>query len=106
MTQQQPRVIGNGFPGGNSRRDAPEENLSKRSQVTEEPATTPPSFTVSSILTSANPQTLEEIAFLLKLVVGVLLSGYLFAWIYFVIPAWKSRRLQAQSPVLVQDVKA
>jgi hypothetical protein len=111
MKQQQPRVIGNGFPTGNEkyRRDD-EENLSKRSETPEKPVTS--TNRIASILSSANAQTLEEIAFLLKLVIGVLLTGYFFAWIYFVIPSWRNRRLQAElqarapAPVYVQDSKA
>lgn len=106
-TQQQPRVIGNGFSTPNAtRRDL--EELNKRAEVPvtpEEPATR--SYTVASILAAANAQTLEEIAFLLKAVIGVLLSGYVFAWIYFVVPAWKNRRLQTNGGAIqIDDVKA
>lgn len=109
-TEQQPRVIGNGFPAPNStRRDLEElNNFNKRSEVpeTSEEAVTR-SSTVASLLSSANAQTLQEIAFLLKAVIGVLLSGYVFAWIYFVVPAWKNRRLQANGGAIqIHDVKA
>jgi oxalate decarboxylase/phosphoglucose isomerase-like protein (cupin superfamily) len=108
-TQQQPRVLGNGFPTGAARRDLEElNNFNKRSEVpetSEEPVTR--SSTVASLLSSANAQTLQEIAFLLKAVIGVLLSGYVFAWLYFVVPAWKNRRLQANGGAIqIHDVKA
>jgi hypothetical protein len=109
-TQQQPRVVGNGFPAPNNTRRDNEENLNKRAEAPETPEfsevpVTRPS-TISTILASANAQTLEEIAFLLKAVIGVLLTGYVLAWVYFVVPAWRNRRLQASPIALAQDVKA
>ena len=38
----------------------------------------------------------EELVFFLKLVLCVLLSGYVFVWAYFVIPTWRNRKLQAE----------
>jgi len=103
-TQQQPRVIGNGFPAPNTTRRE-EASLNKRSQVSEEPVVPPPAN--PSLLFSANLQTLEELVFLLKIVICVMLSGYVFTWAYFVLPAWRNRNLQARAPSsLLQDVKA
>jgi oxalate decarboxylase/phosphoglucose isomerase-like protein (cupin superfamily) len=91
-TQQVPRVIGNGFPAPNTtRRD--ESSLNKR-QISEEPVVSP--TPVSSALFAANLQSLGELVFLLKIVVCVMLSGYVFTWAYFVLPTWRNRKLQAE----------
>lgn len=76
----------------------------------EEPVTPPPSK-ASSLLSAANVQTLEELVFLLKIVVGVMLSGYVFTWVYFVLPTWRNRKLQSElearaAAALLQDIKA
>lgn len=97
-TQQQPRVLGNGFPAPNSTRREVHE-MEKRSEVPvipDVPEAITRSSSIPSFLGSANAQTLEEIAFLLKAVICVLLSGYVLAWVYFVIPSWRNRRLQAE----------
>lgn len=99
-TQQQPRVIGNGFPAPNStrsnstRRD--EHEMAKRSEVPDVSAEETITRSIPNFFASANARTLEEIAFLLKAVICVLLSGYVLAWVYFVIPSWRNRRLQAE----------
>lgn len=51
---------------------------------------------VSSLISSADARTLEELVFFLKLIFCVLLSGYVFVWAYFVIPTWRDRRLQVE----------
>lgn len=97
-TQQQPRVLGNGFttdPALARRRNLDESHFMKRSQDVQEQVPTTPT-TVYSILSSANPQSIGELVFLLKIVIGVMLAGYLFTWVYFVIPTWKYRRMQAE----------
>jgi len=87
-TQQQPRVVGNGF----TRRDL--SSFNKRSEIPEEPIASPSAIT--SLLSAANVESLGELVFLLKLVIGVMLSGYVFTWAYFVLPAWRNRKLQAE----------
>ena len=112
-TQQQPRVIGNGFPAPNTTRREVGDNLNKRSEVPEEPLTS--TSPVTSILSAANVQSLGELVFLLKIVLGVMLSGYVFTWVYFVLPTWRNRKLQAELEAraaaaslsaTLQDVKA
>jgi len=111
-TQQQPRVIGNGFPPPNNTRRDTELSFNKRAEVPNEPVASP--STISSLLTAANLQTLEELVFLLKIVIFVMLSGYVFTWAYFVLPTWRNRRLRAEHQaradaypsVPFQDVKA
>lgn len=84
------------------------KNHQKRSDVPDDRVTP-----ISSLISSADARTLEELVFFLKVVLCVLLSGYVFVWAYFVAPAWKNRRVQAElqaraavSPsVAVQDVK-
>jgi len=102
-TQQVPRVIGNGFPASNSsRRD--EGSLNKRSEESEEPVASP--TPVSSVLFAANLQTLGELVFLLKIVICVMLSGYVFTWAYFVLPTWRNRKLEARAvSAPAQDIK-
>jgi len=105
-TQQQPRVLGNGFDTNSARKRSGEPSkrseeavrVLKRSvgiQEQEEQVVATPA-TMSSILSSVNPQTIGELVFLLKIVIGVMLAGYVFTWAYFVVPTWKYRRMQAQ----------
>ena len=108
-----PRVIGNGFPAPNNTRRDINAILNKRSEVpveTLEPMTSS-SSSMTSLFSAANVQTLDELVFLLKIVVGVMLSGYVFTWVYFVIPTWRNRKLQAElqaraAAAALQDVKA
>jgi len=108
-SQQQPRGGGNEFPAG-KKRSGPgyDDSKLKRSDDAEDRST--PASAISSLISSANVQSLEQLVFSLKLVLGVLLSGYVFVWVYFIVPAWRNRRLQARTPippsVPVQDVKA
>ena len=90
------------------------KNYQKRSEVVEDEDRIIPTSAISSFVSSTNVQTLEELIFFLKLVLCVLLSGYVFVWAYFVVPTWKSRKLQDEfqahaatpSSVPVQDTKA
>jgi uncharacterized BrkB/YihY/UPF0761 family membrane protein len=85
--------------------------LNKRSQTQEEPIDSPSS--ISSLLSATNLQSLEELIFLLKIVLCVMVSGYVFTWVYFVLPTWRNRKLQAElqaraaaAALSVQNVKA
>lgn len=106
QTQLVPRVIGNGFPAPNNSRRENEGSLVKRYENPEElveeelvemePVVTSSPSTFSSLISAADVQTLGELIFLLKIVMGVMLSGYVFTWVYFVIPTWRSRKLHAE----------
>ena len=73
-----------------------------------------PTSTVSSLISSADPRTLEELVLFLEFVFCALLSGYVFVWAYFIVPTWGDRRLQVELQVRaavapsapVQGVKA
>jgi hypothetical protein len=116
-TQQQPRVLGNGFLATNTTTNTSGMNHTRRSNedsYNEAPeAQATPTLTIFTLLSSTDAQTLGELVFLLKIVICVLLSGYVFVWAYFVAPAWKNRKARAElqartaaSPLTpVQDVK-
>ena len=88
------------------------KNYKKRSDVPEDRISL--TSAISSLISTTDARVLEELVFFLKLVLCVMLSGYVFIFAYFVIPAWEDRRLQAElqaradasPPVLAQDVKA
>lgn len=125
-TQQQPRVIGNGFTSGNSTRRE-ESELSKRAEEDETPVfedeeiptfeedelfveplipVAPPSDDYAYFLAAANAEALRELVVLLKAVILVMLSGYVFTWVYFVLPALRRSRASVTPPAPVQGAKA
>lgn len=92
--------------------DDENSNHQKRSGVSKDWVA--PTPIISSLISSANARTLEELVFFLELVFCVLLSGYVFVWAYFIVPTWGDRRLRVErqaraavsSSTLVQSVKA
>jgi len=105
-TQQQPRVDGNQFPTNSSNGTSTNStNHQKRSDIVQDY-----SFITSPVLLT-DVHALKELVFSLRLILCVLLSGYVFILAYFVIPTWRNRKFQARRAVVppsvsVEDVKS